>query len=178
MASIDRLPSGKYRVRYRDHTGKQIPCPAVKTKIEAMALKMQVEADLRRQAEHDEIVRAGRLMSLGAVVDRYCESGLASQRISEGRAWELRDVLLRLIDETEWETTAACTAERLDKWRIDAREAGRGDNPIRYLLAVLRWASGTPSVVSVRLFLYRLTICLPRVMKGLRRFSADCTASR
>lgn len=144
MASIARLPSGKFRVRWRDQTGKQVNSEAVKSKIEAAALQRQIEANLRQQAARDEVVRAGRLMSLSAVVDRYCESGQTCGRISAGRAWEVRDVLDRLIEETEWETTAACTAEILDRWRIAARKAGRGDNPIRYLLAVLRWASGTP----------------------------------
>jgi integrase len=144
MASVSRLPSGKWRVRWRDQTGKQVASEAVKTKIEAAALCRRVEADLQRQGEHDEVVRAGRLMSLGTVVDRYCESGLAAQRLAAGRAWEVRDVLGRLMDETEWETTAACTADAVDHWRIAARKAGRGDNPIRYLLAVLRWANGAP----------------------------------
>lgn len=144
MASISRLPSGKFRVRWRDQTGKQITSEAVKSKIEAEALRRRVEDDQRQQVARSEIVRAGRLMSLDAVVDRYCESGLTCRRLSAGRAWEVRDVLGRLIEETEWETTAACTAEALDLWRIAARKAGRGDNPIRYLLAVLRWASGTP----------------------------------
>jgi hypothetical protein len=35
-----------------------------------------------------------------------------------------------------------------------------------------RLAIGTPSVVSVRLFLKRLRICRPRVMNALRFFSA------
>ena len=144
MASVARLPSGKFRVRWRDQAGKQSNRESVKSKIEAEALRRLVESDLRQQAARDEVVRAGCLMRLSAVVERYCESGQACGRISAGRAWEVRDVLDRLIEETEWETTAACTAEVLDRWRLAARKTGRGDNPIRYLLAVLRWASGTP----------------------------------
>ncbi len=102
MPSISRLPSGKYRVRWRDQAGKQCTSPAVGSKIEAAALSRQVEADLARSRSLDATIRAGRLLDLRAVITRYCETGLATGRIGKGRTFELTRILTLLLDDMEW----------------------------------------------------------------------------
>jgi integrase len=156
MTSISRLPSGKYRVRWRE-SGRQVASAAVKTRLEAEVMARRIEQDLARAQALRQDVQAGRMMPLEAVIERYCLAGVSTGRMGQGRAWEVRRGCLRFIAERGWTTTAAITAESLDRWRIEAATGQRGDNPARYLLAVLRWASGPPlrQVVDPGLFVLR-----------------------
>lgn len=150
IGSIDRLANGRYRVRYydgsRDHRGRprQRTSEVVDTRIEVEALRRRINAEVGRQREMTQVVQAGRLLSFGAVLTRWSESRKASGRIGDGRAWEVTNTLRPIAQVEKWSTTAAITADVVDRWMTARIAAGGSDNPLRYLQTILRWASGPP----------------------------------
>lgn len=150
IGSIDRLPNGKYRVRYYDGSRDErkrlrLQCSqVVGSRIEAESLRREIDAEVRRKRDLHRTVIAGRLLGLEAILTRWAESRRASGRIGPGRAWEVTNTLRSLILAQKWRTTASITADGLDRWKIRRLESGGSDNPLRYLLAVLRWAAGPP----------------------------------
>lgn len=150
IGNINRLTNGRYRVRYYDGTRDKrnrliLQCSqVVGSRIEAESLRREIDAEVRRKRDLRRVVIAGRLLSLEAILTRWAESRRASGRIGAGRAWEVTNTLRPLIAAQKWRTTASITADGLDRWKIRRIESGGSDNPLRYLLAVLRWASGPP----------------------------------
>lgn len=150
MANVQRLPSGKYRVRWRDGQrgadGKLImhTSVAVKTKLEAATLARGIAADLRRAKDEKNIGGRGHVLSLEAVIERWAESRMATGEVQKGRAFEVTSTLLPLVRDEGWATTAAVSVDVIDRWRIRKRKEGKSENALRYLLTVLKWAAMPP----------------------------------
>jgi integrase len=150
VGHVERLPNGKYRVRYYDGTKnakgrpKLTTSDIVDTRLEADVLNRELEKEVRRQRDVKRPADAGRLLSMSAVLTRWSQSRIASGRIAEGRSFEVIHTLTPILEAEGWTTTAAITAEAVDRWRVQRLEKGGSDNPLRYLQAVLNWASKPP----------------------------------
>lgn len=143
MASLERLPSGRWRVRWREG-GRGSPwhkSPSVAGKAAAVVMRAQIEADL--------VARAGR--RVGAIEPfRVLAAAWILHKTNAGRDPDhtrREGIRLRaLLDRYGWADLCELTPSQVDAARLQTRNAD--GEPVRWspragalLAACLRWAA-------------------------------------
>lgn len=142
MASLERLPSGRWRVRWREG-GRGSPwhkSPSVEGKAAAVVMRAQIEADLVARAGR----RAGAIESLRVLAAAWILHKVAAGRDPDHTRRE--GIRLRaLLDRYGWADLVELTPAQIDAARQQTHNAD--GEPIRWspragalLAACLRWA--------------------------------------
>jgi integrase len=131
---VGRMYRGKYRLDPRDKT-RDVPLHTND--------KQVAEQRLRRIIQEEQHEREGIIVpkqqrdAAGRSLARYVEEYIADRRAvgrDEKYVRELRNKLLRLIDDCSWQTVRQVSAESFCSWRTKQKKAGKTLN--EYLIAV------------------------------------------